>query len=127
MVITRKEAYPNPPEIPEGRWEVYLITLPNMPYSTVNITFNPLTPTVGVSPPYMVFEPALWNVPQELTVLAFEDLDNLVTPYQSAIQLILTSDDSNYHQRQLPDLNVTMEDNDDGGFSEHIGVALDQG
>ena len=120
VIIRRKEVYPDPPLIPEGRWEVNLVSLPNMPYFPVNVTFRPLTSTVGVSPPYMVFEPAQWNVSQELTIIAFEDSANLETPYQSPIQLVLRSEDQNYNQAQLPDFNVTVEDNDEGGW--RLGV-----
>ena len=114
VTIRRKEAYPNPELIPEGRWRVYQVTLPNLPYSPVNISFRPLMPTVGVSPPFLVFDPARWNIPQDLTIIALEDQVNLETPYQSGIKLVVASEDSNYDRAQLPDLNVTLEDNDDG-------------
>jgi len=121
VTIRRKEAYPNPDLIPEGQWRVYQVSLPNMPYSSVNISFRPLTPTVGVSPPYLVFEPAEWNVSQDLTIVALEDQVNLETPYQSGVQLVLASEDSNYNLAQLPDLNVTLEDNDEGK-GHRVGV-----
>lgn len=69
---------------------------------------------MGVSPSHMIFHPEGWNVSQELTILAFEDDDNLATPYQSAIKLSLSSEDMNYNGTELPDMNVTLEDNDDG-------------
>ena len=114
VLIRRKEVYPNPPSIPEGRWDVYLISLPNRPYDLLTITFHPLTPTIGLSPYQMRFEPDYWNVEQELTVIALEDNVNMESPYSSGFNLTLESEDMNYDGQELPDFNVTVEDNDEG-------------
>lgn len=115
VTIVRKETYPYPPDIPEGRWAVYEVTLPSRPYNPVTITYRTLTSTLGLSPYQMTFEPEAWNVPQELTVLAFEDEVNMESPYSSGFNLTLESEDKNYDGQSVPDFNVTIEDNDEGG------------
>lgn len=62
----------------------------------------------------MTFEPDVWNVPQELTVVAIDDEVNMASPYRSGFNLTLVSDDKNYGGQLLPDFNITVEDNDAG-------------
>lgn len=114
VIVIRKEVYPDPPSIPEGRWEVYLISLPNRPYSPVTINFVTLTSTITSSPTSLTFEPDLWDVPQELTVIALEDGVNRGDIYRSGFKLALDSEDMNYNATQLPDFDVPVEDNDEG-------------
>lgn len=114
VIIVRKEVYPDPPSIPEGRWDVYLVSLPNRPYFPVTINFVTLTPTITSSPPSLTFDPEVWNVPQELTVIALEDSVNRDDVYGSGFKLALDSEDMNYNERDLPDFEVSVEDNDEG-------------
>jgi hypothetical protein len=114
VIIIRKEVYPDPPSIPEGRWDVYLVSLPNRPYFPVTITFVTLTPTITSSPLSLTFQPEVWNIPQELTVIAVEDGVNRGSTYETGFKLALDSEDMNYNQRDLPDLEVSVEDNDEG-------------
>ena len=73
VIIVRKETYPYPPDIPEGRWAVYEVTLPNRPTDPVTISYHTLTNTITLSHDSMTFDPDGWNVPQDLTVFAVED------------------------------------------------------
>ena len=73
MIIVRKETYPYPPDIPEGRWAVYEVTLPSRPYHDVTITYTTLNSTISLHPFEMTFEPDGWNQPQDLVVFALED------------------------------------------------------
>ena len=114
VIIVRKEVYPDPPSIPEGRWDVYLVSLPNRPYFPVTINFVTLTPTITSSPLSLTFEPEVWDVPQELTVIALEDPVNRDDVYGSGFKLALDSEDMNYDGRDLPDFEVLIEDNDEG-------------
>lgn len=114
IIIVRKEAYPYPPDIPEGRWAVYEVTLPNKPTHPLTIIYHTLTPTITLSPFQMTFEPEVWNIPQELTVVAIEDEINMASPYRSGFNLTLVSEDKNYGGQLLPDFNITVEDNDQG-------------
>lgn len=116
----RKETYPYPPDIPEGRWAVYEITLPSRPYNPVTITYRTLTATLGLSPYQMTFEPDVWDIPQELTVLALEDEVNLESPYNSGFNVTLESEDKNFDGQSVPDFEVTVEDNDEGIISNLI-------
>jgi hypothetical protein len=114
VIIVRKETYPYPPDIPEGRWAVYEVTLPSRPYNSVTITYRTLTATLGLSPYQMTFEPDVWDVPQELTVLALEDEVNIESPYNSGFNMTLESEDMNFDGQSVPDFEVTVEDNDEG-------------
>ena len=73
VIILPKEAYPYPPDIPEGRWAVYEVTLPSRPTHNVNITYYTLTDTITLLPDSMTFDPEGWNTPQILVVFAVED------------------------------------------------------
>ena len=113
VLIVPKEMYPYPPDIPEGRWAVYEVTLPNRPYFPVTVTYHTITDTIALSHPLMTFEPDGWNIPQDLTVYALEDSLNMRSPYAAAFNLSLSSTDKNFNG-PLPDFNVTVEDNDEG-------------
>ena len=113
--IVARESYPTYRHIPEGRWSVFNVTLPNMPYHNVTITFHPLAPTISLSHAEMTFEPSSWNVPQILIVHAIDDDVNTVeSPYMASFNMSLTSLDDNYDGAEIEDFGVTVEDNDDG-------------
>ncbi len=114
VMIVPKEAYPDPTNIPEGRWSVYLVSLPNRPSHTLTIVYHTATPTITLSPFQMTFEPEAWNIPQELTVIAIDDSVHMASTYRSGFNLTLLSDDKNYGGITLPDFNVTINDNDNG-------------
>ena len=114
MVIIPKETYPYPPDIPEGRWAVYEVTLPNMPYHPVTITYHTLTNTIRLSHVKMTFKPHVWNIPQYLTVFSRDDEINSVSPYMASFNMSLMSLDSNYDGADVDDFQVTVEDNDEG-------------
>ena len=124
MVIIPRETYPSFRRIPEGRWSVYNVTLPNMPYYTVTITFHPLTPTITLSHVEMTFEPHNWDVPQILTVYATEDNVNTISPYMASFNMSLTSLDENYDGAEIDDFRVSVEDNDDGKMVTSIHHTL---
>ena len=114
MVIVRKEGYPYPQDLPEGRWAVYEVTLPSKPTSAVSITFHSLSMRMRLVPTYMVFEPKFWNVPQDLVIYAIEDNLDLTSPYSASFNMSLSSEDFNYNEQSVPDFSLTVEDNDEG-------------
>ena len=114
MVVIRKESYPYPANIPEGRWAVYEVTLPNMPKERVVIAFRSLSDKISLSHQVMIFEPAQWNIPQDLVVYALEDTANLQSPYPASFNMSLSSQDRNYNGSSVPEFNITVEDNDEG-------------
>ena len=109
-----KEVYPNPTDIPEGRWGLYEVTLPSRPTHTVTVHFYVLTDTISLSHEVMTFDPDTWDRSQDLLVFADEDRLNLASPYDAAFSLALSSTDKNFDLLPVPDYNVTIEDNDDG-------------
>lgn len=114
VVITPKEAYPSPIDIPEGRWAVYEVTLPSMPEETVIVAFNRLSDRISLSHQVMTFVPASWNIPQDLVVYAVEDTSNRPSPYPASFNMSVSSTDMNYDGQPIRDYNVTIEDNDNG-------------
>ena len=116
VVVVRKESYPYPTDIPEGRWAVYEVTLPNMPEETVTIAFRSLSDKITLSHQVMTFEPEQWNLPQDLVVYAVDDSANIPSPYPAAFNMTLSSEDMNYNGASLPDFNLTVEDNDEGRY-----------
>ena len=114
VIIVMKERYPFPPDIPEGRWAVYEVTLPSTPTHSVTITFHSLSHRVSLGPSTMTFEPDNWNTAQDLVIYALEDTVNLPSPYPASFNMSLSSADNNFNQYPVPDFNVTVEDNDEG-------------
>ena len=109
------EAYPDPRDIPEGRWRTYEITLPNKPTSPVVILFFPIDTTfISVFPTYMVFDPENWDSPQLLVVTATNDDIDRESPYSATLGMRLLSMDVNFHEAAVPELALTIEDNDYG-------------
>ena len=114
VVIMRKETYPYPSDIPEGRWAVYEVTLPSKPTHKVIITFHTLTDKITLAPTTMIFEPDDWNTPQDLVVFAVEDSLNLPSPYPASFNMSLSSQDNNFNEYPVPNYDLTVEDNDEG-------------
>ena len=114
VVIVRKESYPFPSDIPEGRWAVYEVTLPSRPTHTVTVRFHTLSDRMSLGPDIMSFEPEEWNKPQDLVLYAIEDAMNLDSPYPASFNMSLESYDANFHEQHVPNYNITIEDNDEG-------------
>ena len=72
----------------------------------------------------MTFEPDVWDIPQELTVLALEDEVNMESPYNSGFNMSLESVDKNFDGQSVPDFKVTVEDNDKGMDSYYVCVIM---
>jgi subtilisin-like proprotein convertase family protein len=115
IIVVPAEAYPDPRDIPEGRWRTYEITLPNKPTSPVVILFFPIDTTfISVFPTYMVFDPENWDSPQLLVVTATNDDIDRESPYSATLGMRLLSMDVNFHEAAVPELALTIEDNDYG-------------
>ena len=119
MIIARKEVYPFPEHLPEGRWFLYEVTLPSKPTDSVFIDFKTLSDKIILTPTSMLFHPEQWNVPKQLLVHAVEDDSNLESPYSSSFSMALTSKDANFNEEPVPDFSLTIEDNDEGISSWH--------
>lgn len=114
VVIVRKETYPYPAELPEGRWAVYEITLPSRPQKPVNISFHSLSNSLALLPVSMVFTPDQWNVPQDLVVFALQGNNTGPSSYDVAFNMSLQSSDKNFDQYHVPNFNLTVESNNLG-------------
>ena len=115
VIVRFTESYPSPSNIPEGRWRAYDISLPNRPNSTVVVVFFPINTTfISIYPAYMIFEPDAWNSPQILVVTATNDDVNRDSPYFASFGMTLFSLDENFHSAAVPEVNLAIEDNDQG-------------
>lgn len=123
-MIVHREAYPYPTDLPEGRWEVYNVTLPNKPTHTVEVAFQSLTTKLNLIPDIMVFEPHEWDTPQQLVVYAVEDTLNEPSPYSASFNMSLSSGDKNFNHAPVPNYNLTVEDNDEGRRHPRSEVVL---
>ena len=119
-----RETYPYPADLPEGRWEVYNVTLPSMPTHTVEVGFQSLSSQIKLVPDSMVFEPEEWDVPQQLVVYALEDSINAPSPYPASFNMTVSSGDMNFDRVPVPDYNLTVEDNDEGMYEESRDVCV---
>lgn len=116
-MITRKDVYPSPVYLPEGRGGVYNVQLRSRPYHPVAVSFYAINNSlISVSPNVLLFRPDNWNVSQELTVNALEDKVDRVSPYMSQFGMELSSSDANFHNLSVSDYRVTIEDNDNGRY-----------
>ena len=93
---------------------IYEVTLPSIPTNRVSITFQSLSRKITLSTTFMVFEPEEWNTPQDLLVNALEDHINLASPYSASFNMSLSSADFNFDRKRVPDVTLTIEDNDEG-------------
>src|SRR5690606_33346892 len=93
--------------------ESYTVVLDSRPTSTVTITLSTGGQTT-VSPTSLTFAPADWNTPMTVTVTAVDD-DIAEGTHTDTIQHTATSDDPNYDAIAIPDVTVTITDNDTAG------------
>lgn len=124
VLIVRKERYPFPQDIPEGRWAVYEVSLPSKPTHAVTITFRSLSHRMSLGPASMLFEPDTWNVAQDLVIYALEDTVNFPSPYPASFNMSLSSIDNNFNEYPLPNFNLTVEDNDEGMLCCTINIII---
>ena len=125
VIVRFTESYPSPSNIPEGRWRAYDISLPNRPNSTVVVVFFPINTTfIAISPDYMIFEPEIWDSPQILVITATNDDINRDSPYFASFGMALFSLDENFHSAAVPEVTLSIEDNDQGTYIEHYLILV---
>ena len=91
------------------------MSLPNRPTSPVVVLFFPVNTTfITIFPSYMVIEPDEWDIPKTLVVTATEDDIDRESPYSASFCMKLLSMDENFHRAAVPELNLSLEDNDYG-------------
>ena len=66
----------------------------------------------------MIFEPDTWDSPQILVITATNDDINMNSPYFASFGMALFSLDENFHSAAVPEVNLSIEDNDQG-ITEH--------
>lgn len=92
----------------------YFISLAKQP--TANVTLNLATPDgqTTVTPNTFIFTPANWKTPKQFTVKAVDDTI-VEGPHSGRVQHTATSADPAYNALTIPDLYVSIVDNDRPG------------
>ena len=123
---------PDALEVGEGTTESYTIALTDAPTGTVTVTITGAGAGVELSRTRLTFTPVTWAQPQRVEVTTDED-DNAV---DEEVTLAHTPSGGGYDGVSLPDIVVTVADNDGGivavptaltvaeGDSESYGVTL---
>ncbi len=96
-----------------GTTDSYSLSLSTEPTSPVTVRFNTDNQLESISE--IIFDSTNWNIPQILQVTASDDAiaEGL---HQSAITHLVTSEDLNYHNFEIADINVEITDNDTAGI-----------
>ena len=137
--------------INEGETSTFTVELNSEPLDTVTITLNvdtALIPILGNPPPAgrvnitpapdgsnnisLTFTPSgatAWNVPQTITIEAIDNsiIDGDVT--NEPISFTVTSNDGNYNNLSISDVQVTVRDNDNANidFSKNLIIVSETG
>ncbi len=98
-----------------GATDNYSVRLATQPTAAVTITLAGGAHATA-SPTVMVFTPANWNIPQDVTVTAVDDAI-AEGPHTATIQQAAASADPNYSGATVPDVTVHITDNDSPGVA----------
>ena len=124
-VVDPRGAVLTPPalEVGEGATESYTIALTEAPTGTVTVDVGGAGAGVRVSPASLTFTTGDWSQPQTVEVTADED-DNAV---DEEVTLTHTPAGGGYGDATLPDLVVTVADNDGGIEAGVEALTLNEG
>lgn len=93
--------------------DTYTVRLTSQPLAPVTITPDPGT-QVTVSPTLLIFDASNWNIPQTVTVTAFDDRIDEASPHTFTLAHNATSTDPNYNAT-FGSIDVSITDNDTAG------------
>ena len=101
--------------VPEGGNNSYTVTLDTQPAGTVrvDVTADPSNSDLRISPSRLTFTSSNWSA-KRLTVRAVEDNDAVADP---TVTLMHDFSGGEYEDVTVPDVTVTIEENDDPGIS----------
>jgi len=120
--VVLSDDFPYPPDIAEGRSQNYDIVLQSIPIdgSSVFVRFASNNATLTVTPDFVEFVPSNWNVIQKVAVGAVDDTTTYPSPHAASFSMVQESTDPNFDDITLPDITVTIEDND---FLANLGYS----
>ena len=116
LQISLSDDFPYPALIPEGRDAIYDVILTARPTNSVTVNVDDESVLTSATPSQLVFEPENWNVPQQVTVSAVQDVTSWAEPQQANITFALSSDDVNFDSIASY-LTVGVEDDDQSKHS----------
>ena len=100
---------PNPHlTMAEGATNNYTVVLDTQPFNPVTVFIALNNPEVTASVAQLAFEPSEWDQPQAVTVSAARDPDTVDD--QAIARHTSKSNDGDYHQIAVPDLQITVTD-----------------
>ena len=100
---------PNPHlTMAEGATNDYTVVLDTQPFNPVTVFIALNNPEVTASVAQLAFEPSEWDQPQAVTVSAARDPDTVDD--QAIARHTSKSNDGDYHQIAVPDLQITVTD-----------------
>jgi len=99
-----------------GGADGFSIALAIAPLGDVEVTLLPTPGQIQVQPQALTFTAADWETPQTVSVTAIDDLAVENDPHFAAIEFALTSADPAYSGLDVPDLRVTILENDCGAW-----------
>ena len=110
-------------EVNEGTTGSYTVALTEAPTGTVTVTLTASEAGLRLSPATLFFTTSDWNIAQRINVTAGED-DNAV---DETVTLTHTPSGGGYDGASLPDLAVTVADNDGGVLADPTELTLAEG
>ena len=101
--------------VPEGGNNSYMVSLDTQPAGTVtvDVTASPANPDLTISPSRLTFRPSNWSA-KTVRVSAREDNDALTDPQ---VTLMHEFSGGEYEDVTVPNVTVTIEENDDPGIT----------
>ncbi|MFQ6611670.1 MAG: lamin tail domain-containing protein [Fidelibacterota bacterium] len=102
--------------------DTYFVSLAQQPTADVVITLTSDN-QLSLNPETITFSSTDWNVPKTVTITATDNTEAEGDHY-SEISHGISSDDGFFNSYQIPDLEVTISDNDVAGFSISIITGL---
>ncbi|MGF1481071.1 MAG: malectin domain-containing carbohydrate-binding protein [Cyanophyceae cyanobacterium] len=112
-------------EVAEGGFtDTYSLVLSTQPTSDVTVSLSPNS-QVTLDQSDVVFTPANWDTPQQVTITAVDDSDSEGS-HTGQITHQLSTNDSDYAQVNVPNLAVNVVDNDESAILYRVNVGGEQ-
>ncbi len=98
----------------EGQRATYSMVLESEPTQLVRVRLQPDAQLL-VSQPELTFTPLNWSTPQTVTLTAFDDAIDELTPHTGTLTNTVSSADPKYDRFALANVQATITDNDTAG------------
>lgn len=103
-----------------GATDTLEFVLDQAPTADVTITLSTADGETSVSSSSLTFTPANFSTPQSVTVTAVDDSDIEGSPHTGVVGITVSSADTTFDGNFVPDVNVSIADNDGGSGSSPL-------